>query len=151
LTWGFAALHPRLYAVARCRGLGLVGPLPELEEKLHGELHVAAFKIAASEDATLRRYEARRWVAVSIREAANVQRAGYDEQVRVVEDVKGFKAKNSAGGLKSRSSKGATIVPVGPHAQKANSSLASANSQPGAEINLQNLDSRRDADCSYWI
>jgi hypothetical protein len=59
LTWGFAALHPRLYAVARCRGLGLVGPLPELEEKLHGELHVAAFKIAASEDATLRRYKAR--------------------------------------------------------------------------------------------
>ena len=60
-------------------------------------------------------------------------------------------SENSEAGPEVTRFKGATIVPFGPHAQKASSSLASANSQPGAEIDLQNLDSRTEADCGNWI
>ena len=67
--------------------------MPELEEKLHCKLHVPAFEVAAGEDTTVCRYETGSRVARSVSEAADVQGARYHEQIRVVEDVKGFKPK----------------------------------------------------------
>lgn len=51
--------------------------------------------------------------------------------------------KSSEGGLHDALREGARTVPFGPHERKANSSLASANSQQMAELNLPILDEYR--------
>ena len=65
----------------------------QLEDELHCQLHIAAFEVAAGKDATLRGNKARRRIACGISEAADVQRAWYDEQVRMVDNIKCFQAK----------------------------------------------------------
>jgi hypothetical protein len=45
-SWGFATLHPRLYALARCRGLMLTGEsMPAWVKTIYGETDIV--KVAA--------------------------------------------------------------------------------------------------------
>ena len=64
-----------------------------LEDELRCQLHVASFEVPTRKDATVGWNEARCRVAESVSKSADVKGTGHHEQVRVVENVKGFQAK----------------------------------------------------------
>src|SRR6476620_3804842 len=64
-----------------------------LKDKLRCQLHVASFEVATRKHAALGWNEAWGWVPVGISKSADVERAGNDEQIRMIENIKSFQAK----------------------------------------------------------